>query len=197
MSKAAMRRNMLELRRNLDPGFRKKADEVINFVLKSLQQLKTATMVAVYLSDGTEPCLNETLTFCLNSGKKVFVPRCCRDSDVEYEMVEIRDPLQDTICGKYGLMEPKESLSMTPAMQRQNMLWLIPGVAFDRRGFRLGRGKGVYDRLLKEETGGKIGIFYGFQEVAEVDNRLHDEPLDSAITENGIIKLKNEGENGI
>ncbi|MDD3704223.1 MAG: 5-formyltetrahydrofolate cyclo-ligase [Victivallaceae bacterium] len=187
--KAEMRRKMLKLRSGLSSEFRTHADAAINAALREIPQLKSAAQVGVYWSDGTEPSLDATLTFCLNNGQKVYAPRGCRDNGAEYEMVEIRDPAQDMVKGRYGLMEPKNNLPMAPAAQRKSMVWLIPGVAFDGYGHRLGRGKGIYDRLLNGETGCKIGIFYGFQEVSAVPVCHHDECLDIAVTENGVIQF--------
>ena len=67
---------------------------------------------------------------------------------------------------------------------------VVPAVAFDRSGNRVGRGKGYYDRLLAETRAIKIGVGYGFQLVDEIDAEEHDVPLDYVITEHGVIRAR-------
>ncbi|MDE6243728.1 MAG: 5-formyltetrahydrofolate cyclo-ligase, partial [Muribaculaceae bacterium] len=65
-------------------------------------------------------------------------------------------------------------------------LIVVPAVAYDRRGNRLGRGKGYYDRLLATTKASKIGVAYEFQVVDDIPAESHDVPVDIVITENGI-----------
>lgn len=67
---------------------------------------------------------------------------------------------------------------------------VVPGVAFDRRGNRVGRGKGFYDRLLHDSHAVTIGVGYGCQLVDDFEPEEHDVPLDYVITEHGIIKIR-------
>jgi 5-formyltetrahydrofolate cyclo-ligase len=71
-------------------------------------------------------------------------------------------------------------------------LILVPGIAFDRRGFRLGRGGGWYDRLLSRLPGGalRVGIFFGVQELAEVEAESHDRGLDLILTEQETLDIR-------
>ena len=70
-------------------------------------------------------------------------------------------------------------------------LIIVPAVAFDRRGNRLGRGKGFYDRLLQKAKCPKIGIAYHFQLLDEIPAEPHDIPMDKIITEQGILSINN------
>ena len=67
---------------------------------------------------------------------------------------------------------------------------VIPAVAFDRRGNRLGRGKGFYDRLLQSTTATKIGVGYDFQLFEEIPVEEHDVPMDFVITQKHFITIK-------
>ncbi len=69
-------------------------------------------------------------------------------------------------------------------------LIVVPGVAYDRQGNRVGRGKGYYDRLLAETKATKVGIAYDFQLVDEIDAEPHDVKVDILITPAGVIKFK-------
>lgn len=67
---------------------------------------------------------------------------------------------------------------------------IVPGVAYDRRGNRVGRGKGFYDRLLAGTKALKVGVAYDFQLVDEIDAEPHDVKVDLIITDQGIYRIK-------
>lgn len=69
-------------------------------------------------------------------------------------------------------------------------LIIVPGVAYDRKGNRVGRGRGYYDRLLATSKATKVGMAYDFQVVDEIDAEPHDIKVDIIITNSGIIKVK-------
>lgn len=73
-----------------------------------------------------------------------------------------------------------------PDSQKTADLYIVPGLAFDRQGNRLGRGKGYYDRLLSGVTAPKIGLAFDVQLVAEVPHTLYDVPMDLVVTERGV-----------
>lgn len=72
-------------------------------------------------------------------------------------------------------------------------LIVVPAVAYDRNGNRVGRGKGYYDRLLASSTAMKVGVGYDFQLVDEIDAEPHDVPVDMVITESHFIKVRHTG----
>lgn len=69
-------------------------------------------------------------------------------------------------------------------------LIVVPAVAYDRRGTRLGRGKGFYDRLLATTRATKVGVGYDFQLFDELPSEPHDVPMDLVITQKTVIRLK-------
>ena len=188
--KNKMRKHYLAERKGLDADLRASADLAICTALESLAELKTAENIAGYVSDGTEVDLKALLLECKKAKKKVFLPRYSASSGAVYEMVEINDLSLDLVLGKYGLMEPVQTLPAATARQIDEMLWLVPGVAFDNTGARLGRGKGIYDRLLDNSSALSIGIFYQCQEADKIPAGEHDQSLDMIVTEKMIIKLK-------
>ena len=188
--KSEMRKHYLAERAALNPDFRAAADSAICARLKNLSELKATESIAAYVSDGTEVDLSAFLLECRQADKKVFLPRYSSSSDAGYEMVEINDLSLDLVPGKYGLMEPGQQLPAATAGQINEMLWLVPGVAFDNTGVRLGRGKGIYDRLLGNSDGLSIGIFYECQKSDKVPAGKYDQNLDIIVTEKMIINLK-------
>lgn len=90
----------------------------------------------------------------------------------------------DLVPGSFGVREPDpERCSLVPMSEIEFLL--VPGVAFDRHGGRLGRGGGFYDRLLEQlpKSVPRVGAFFACQELTEVAREAHDQPLDRVITE--------------
>lgn len=94
---------------------------------------------------------------------------------------------QDMMKGSYGIEEP-----VGEAFTNYNEidLAIIPGVGFDAKGNRLGRGKGYYDRLLPKLQAYKIGICFSFQTLEEIPTEEYDIKMDEVVTEEGIITGK-------
>lgn len=195
-SKKELRRRMLKARAALKPEFRSEADKAINKAIMGLELFKGAALVAAYVSDGAEPDLAECLKSALKSGKRLCLPRTSDDG--AYGFAEALGFPEDLVSGKYGLKEPKQEAKAVGPGELRNALWLVPGVAFDEDGGRLGRGKGVYDRLLAEGCGSSIGVFYECQKCASLPKEGHDRALDMIVTEAGArgasLKRKEEAE---
>ncbi len=87
-----------------------------------------------------------------------------------------------------GIFEPNPSRSqLVPKGKLRGLL--VPGVAFDKAGYRLGRGRGFYDRYLASFTGKKIGVCFSGQVLEQVPCGDHDIPMDCVITENIILRI--------
>ena len=178
--KRSLRKEKLALRRALDPGYRAAADRSICHELLSLIREKDPSLVAAYVTDGTEPDLREVLGSVLRSPAKLCLPRF--EADGTYRMV--RAEHLDLPIGPWGIPEPAADAPEIPEKELDTALWLVPGVAFDGSGHRLGRGKGVYDRLLTGSRYG-VGVFYECQRCAEIPFEGHDRILDLVVTEKG------------
>ncbi|MGE0763140.1 MAG: 5-formyltetrahydrofolate cyclo-ligase [Bdellovibrionales bacterium] len=96
----------------------------------------------------------------------------------------------DFVVGPYGLQEPDARMAKEVALQDCAVV-CVPGLAFDRRGARLGRGKGYYDRALQHYGGTKVGVAYSVQiENQDLPFEPHDVRMDYVVTENFILKPK-------
>lgn len=128
------------------------------------------------LSD--EPDIVFAMDAALRDGKKVRLPRFdARRGD--YTACEVLGS-NELVQGAFGVLEPAPSCAVIPLNQLD--LALVPGIAFDFAGRRLGRGKGFYDRLLAEVHGHKCGICFDQQMVPDVPVEPHDIRLDSILT---------------
>lgn len=126
----------------------------------------------------------ETLRFLRKwSGrKKFFLPRV---AGVNLELL----PYDETSLSEgYSHIQEPTGDDIFPVDDIEVIV--VPGIAFDRKGRRLGRGKGFYDRLLAESKATKIGIGYEFQLIDNVPAESHDIPMDIIITEKTTIFIK-------
>lgn len=120
----------------------------------------------------TQPLLSRLAT----EGKTVLLPRVVNDTDMELRRYT---SLQDLEQGAFGIMEPTGELFTD---YHDIDVAVIPGMAFDREGHRLGRGKGYYDRFLTQLPHTyKIGICFPFQLVDHVPADVHDILMDEVI----------------
>jgi 5-formyltetrahydrofolate cyclo-ligase len=94
----------------------------------------------------------------------------------------------DIVTGKFGVREPAESCAQI-ALDRFDLV-LVPGVAFDFQGNRLGRGLGFYDRLLVKTSGIKCGVAYDFQLLEKIPAEPHDAQVNFIVTPSRVVKRK-------
>jgi len=120
----------------------------------------------------------------LSLGKKVAMPVTKKESHT-IELYSISS-MEDLKAGAFGIPEPQAAPEKR-VLPSEIDLAVVPGVCFDRRGFRIGYGMGYYDKLLKEVPGRKIGLAYSFQVMEEVPKEMHDVAMDAVLTENESI----------
>jgi 5-formyltetrahydrofolate cyclo-ligase len=96
----------------------------------------------------------------------------------------------DIVTGKFGVREPLSSCAEIPLAKFD--LVLVPGVAFDLAGNRLGRGQGFYDRLLEEISGVKCGVGYDFQVLEKIPAEPHDAKVDFIFTPSRGVRRKRQ-----
>ncbi len=114
-----------------------------------------------------------------------------RAGDRTYEMVQVREFESDTVPGFYGIREPRPELPAAPPglCRDRRTAWIVPGLAFDGAGGRLGRGGGFYDRLLAGVKGPKIGVAFEWQLLPAVPICRHDVRLDALVTAEQVLRF--------
>ena len=139
---------------------------------------RQARTVLAYCSLPDEVNTRTLLDRMLEDSKRILLP--CVISENEMELREYTGP-QDLREGAFHILEPVGTLF--PADDYAEIdLGLIPGMAFDRQGHRLGRGKGYYDRFLQQAPSiYKIGVCYGFQLMETIPTESHDILMDEVI----------------
>jgi 5-formyltetrahydrofolate cyclo-ligase len=147
--------------------------------LRILAIWRSAQSVLMFAPMADEPDIWPLLGEALATGKHVALPSYVPGPNV-YVARRIGDLDRDVVAGKFGVREPAASCAEIPLNQLD--LVLVPGVAFDARGRRLGRGKGFYDRLLADVRGSKCGVAFDEQLVATVPDGPRDIPLNCILT---------------
>jgi 5-formyltetrahydrofolate cyclo-ligase len=119
-------------------------------------------------------------------GKVIALPRFVWETAV-YEACAVQDPAGDLVEGRFGIREPAPRCAAKPL----NMLdfILVPGIAFDLHGRRLGRGRGFYDRLLAAVRGTTCGVAFDEQIVREIPAEPHDAVLNCILTPTRWVRL--------
>lgn len=140
---------------------------------------QAAQSVLMFAPLPDEPDLWPLLGEALKTGKQVALPSYVPGMD-SYVARRVGDLARDLVVGKFGVREVAPGGAEIPLNQLD--LVLVPGVAFDARGRRLGRGKGFYDRLLADVRGSKCGVAFDEQLVATVPVGPRDIPLNCILT---------------
>jgi 5-formyltetrahydrofolate cyclo-ligase len=126
-----------------------------------------------------EPDIWPLLKKTLAGGCEIALPRFNRAQN-SYAAVAVRDLAADIVVGQFAVREPAAHCPVVP-WNRLDLL-LVPGLGFDARGTRLGRGKGFYDRLLPLANGVKCGLAFDWQMLAEIPAAPHDVTLNCILT---------------
>ena len=156
----------------------------------SLEEWNQSRKVHIYVSSiNNEVDTLGLILDMLDEGKAVVVPKC--DHKL-HSLHSIRiSSLEELLPSRYGIMEPEYNPERE-VMSGELELIIVPLLAFDRTGARLGFGGGYYDSLLSQCNCPKIGLGYFFQEVDSVPVEPHDQKLDIIITEKEIIRIDYE-----
>ena len=143
--------------------------------IASLEQIKQASVVALFVALPDEPQTNDFIEDLLRQNKRVVVPRIAGD---EMNFYDISEGVE---IGAFGIMEPTATAPVKPS---EIDVMVVPGVVFTLDGARCGRGKGFYDKYLshKDFRAYTIGVCYPCQIVENLPTEEHDKVLDCVIS---------------
>lgn len=184
--KREIRRKMLALRRALsDDEAVKKAESLTSWIL-TLPEYKKAKRIMAFLAMKGESNLDGLIARALSDGKEVYVPVCLPERQMEAGRLLDMDHF---VRGPLGLRDlPKGYDTVSP---EKLDLVLVPGVACDREGNRLGVGAGYYDRYLVHVPFEKrIAALWDFQVAEAIPSEPFDERMAKIVTDKGIIVTK-------
>ena len=188
MTKADIRAQMRQQRALVSELERQAASRAITAALLGCQAFQRAQTVAGFLSLPQEMITDGLLSACHARGKRLCVP-VWDAAERSYRLSWLL-PEQALISGHHGVPEPAQWQLAEPQTVE---LVIVPGLAFDRHGGRLGYGKGYYDRILAgcSATCCKIGVGYAWQVIAgSLPLASHDVHMDLLVTDAGVIHCK-------
>ncbi|MEU1216260.1 5-formyltetrahydrofolate cyclo-ligase [Streptomyces sp. NPDC005790] len=189
--KAALRRELLAARRLLTSQDVGQTAAVLSSAASDLPELTGARTVAAYVSVGREPGTHALLDALRARGVRVLLPVLLADNDLDWAVFEGAEHL---VPAGRGLLEP-DGTRLGPEAVLDADAVLLPGLAVDERGMRLGRGGGSYDRVLARLASAGahpalIVLLYDDEVVARVPEEPHDHPVDAVVTPAGARRFR-------
>jgi 5-formyltetrahydrofolate cyclo-ligase len=187
--RAAIRAEMRSRRAGVTEEDQAAASMAVLARLAGLEVVRRARVVAGYRAVRGEVDIEATLMFLAEHGAEITTPRV-RGEHLEFVTTDEGTP---TVPGPFGIPEAAEGELVAV---RAHDLFLMPLVAFDALGHRLGQGGGFYDRALavfrtdqRAERPTRIGVAHAFQQVDQLPAEPWDVPLDAVVTEEGLIEV--------
>ncbi len=190
--KSHLRQKMRQLRRECGANLRWIAAHKLTAIALSTQWFACGQRIAAYWACGTELSLKPLINVLLARGVQVYLPHTQANGTMRFLRHQLESEL---VLGAHGIAAPKSSDDITGAAHTDIAITdadivLVPLLAFDAHGNRLGQGGGYYDRLFQRRVGAqqprKIGIAFDFQCVAHLPVEAFDQKLDAVITEFGV-----------
>ena len=175
-------------RRNMSIEERFKRDTAVCNAALSLVSFRYAEYVLLYAPTQEEIDVMPIARAALEKGKTVLFPRCDKKTHtMKYHQVKSLDELQ---IDSYGIAEPSEDCPIYDPASPGAAVCFVPGLVYDKAGYRLGYGKGFYDRYLSGFSGCTIGVVYSDYILPEVPRGRFDVTVDILLTEKGVRVTK-------
>jgi 5-formyltetrahydrofolate cyclo-ligase len=184
-SKAELRSKIRAALEKISPAVR--AVESIELGERLKAQMPSAHTILFFAPLPDELDIWPVLELSLALGTTCALP--CFDAEKKnYGAKEIRKLATDIVTGKFGVREPAAHCAEM-SLDKFDLV-LVPGMAFDRRGNRLGRGRGFYDRLLESVSGVKCGVCYDLQLQESIPTERHDARVDFILTPGRLVNAR-------
>lgn len=190
--KDRLRRELLARRSAIQD--REQKDRAIFEAVSALPLYRKAGRILFYVSTPQEADTRKLLAAALKEKKEVYVPLCLPESRLAFYRIGCMEDLRP---GHFGILEPDPSrckeLEFKPGESFEDTLCLVPGVAFDVRGYRLGYGKGYYDRFLAERKIPCVGLCYRELVLPELPAEEYDQRVGLLAAEEGCMVCRLPG----
>lgn len=184
--KQRLRAECKEKRRALSEAEKARLDRKITNKFLNLFQYREAHTLLCYVSTEIEVDTFQILRRALEDGKTVAVPRCI-DGTREMDFYILTD-LNQLSIGAFGVLEPKHE-QCEKLTDLSGGLCVVPALCYDLSGFRLGYGKGYYDRFLSRFSGDTVGLVYENCLCGPLPHGKFDRRIEKIVTENRVINI--------
>ena len=187
--KIQLRAHYRAIRESMDPAEKQRQDSEIAQRIWMMREYQKAAVFFTYVSKPIEVDTMGLIHRAWEDGKMVVVPRCVPGTD-DMEFFEIHSE-EDLEKGSFGVLEPIAAKCRKIEDFSQGFC-IVPGLCFDSHGFRLGYGKGYYDRFLSSFGGFKAGICYCSCIQWNLPHGYFDKPVDVLTTEKYIRRIQKQ-----
>ena len=176
-------------RSSMDPVEKKRRDDAICRAATSLASFRYAEYVLLYAATENEIQVQAIAEEALARGKKIAFPRCDKEAHtMQYHLVSSLDELARD---SYGILEPPPSNPIyDPENDLGSAVCFVPGLVYDKAGYRLGYGKGFYDRFLNNFPGLSVGVTFSELLSDNLPADIHDVPVNAIITDKESVRIK-------
>ncbi len=182
--KDALREEYAEKRRSLSVDERAESDALICRALTACASFRFADLILAYAPKTPEIDVFPAIKAAIKDGKRVAFPRCFKGNIIRF-FYATPDELE---VGAFGIREPKDNAP--PCTQFQNAVCLVPGLLFDKDGYRIGYGKGYYDRFLRDFSGATLGIARQDFILPHLPRGRFDKNVQALVCERGVMTLR-------
>lgn len=191
MNKRELRSIYMKKRSALSKNSIKSMSKLIESSLFSLDLYKNSSVIMTYVSFGNEVITENIIRNSLNLGKTIGVPITIPKTR-ELLVSELKNFDNELELGVYNILTPKKEYIREINPSKIDLI-LVPGIAFDRKGYRVGYGGGYYDRFLCKTNKDVITIALAFsmQLIDSVPKGYYDLPVNYVLTEKDLIKCSN------
>ncbi len=180
--KQELRISCREKRQSLTAETKRELDRGVAENVRRLKEYRPAKTLLIYMSTPIEVDTVQIIKNAWADGKRVAVPRCIPDSrDMEFHYIDSLDCLSP---GTFQVLEPSPDLPVVTDFV--GCLMIVPGMQFDMKGYRIGYGKGYYDRYMVRFTGISAGICYSGELRPFMYHGRYDRCVDIVVTDKRI-----------
>ena len=188
VEKEQFRRYILRLRdRQSVTDIEQKSLEIIDQVLH-LHEYVRARGIACYVSKDSEVDTRPLIRRALDANKRVLVP-VVKKGDIDLFFSELKDLGRELAPGSFSIPEPRPEYLRPESLDNVDVLF-VPGIVWDKEGYRLGWGRGYFDRVLRTlpEHVRSIGLSFNLQFVNRVPRDQFDLPVNTVVTESRVVR---------
>lgn len=183
--KKELREKFKRIRNALPQSYRQIASQKIAKKIFELTGFKKAKTIALYWKFGSEVSTRQIFKKIIAEGKTAALPRMDPSSSVLH-FHKVTDPKKDLMMSPYRVFQPRSGSATVP-LKKIDLIF-VPGIVFDRRGYRLGYGKGFYDRLLRKKNSNSltVGLTYEKTFVPTLPYHHRDVSVECVISEKRV-----------
>ena len=189
LDKTQLRKKVFKVRNTFSDEEIKRRSAILMDRIKEMDVFKNSNTIMIYVSFDKEVFTHDFIKYCLDIGKKVITP-ICRNEDRTLILGETDSFPRGFEETKYGILELNPNTCNQGRVEDIDLI-IMPGVAFTKKGDRLGYGAGYYDKLLSQKSNKALTVAPVYKEFIfdEIPTEEHDIPIDYIVTEEEIYGL--------